>query len=408
MIIPQNLRPYLVLLTSVIGQMFSPGPALIVALGAVAPLMIAALGWSRGQLMLGVTMFSVASLLSAPLIGAAIDRWGARGILISSLIGYIGGFLYLAFAIETLFGFYALLFVMGFVTMGAQPITYAALLVAWFDNRKGMALGVAATGLGVGYMTAPLIASAATAHAGWQQVFVAMAAIIAAGPLLLSLLFGHDRPVSTSKPQIGGVSIRQVAADPVFWMIGGAILLMAMVLVGVLTNIVLFARDMQFSAASAAMTAAVFGILTVAGRATAGALTDKYRVRMVAAAYFILSLAGFILIATASTLHAPALFVVAVGLIGLGFGAEGDLIGIFVIRYFGVNSFGRLYGILYSIYLLGTSCGPALMGFGRDMLGAYTPIMWAAAGLTTVAISLLFLLPDRDLLAVPEVRQPGA
>ena len=58
-------------------------------------------------------------------------------------------------------------------------------------------------------------------------------------------------------------------------------------------------------------------------------------------------------------------------LCGMGLGAEGDLLGYFVSRYFGLRSFGTIYGFMIGIFSLGNGVGPFLMGLAYDNTHSY-------------------------------------
>ena len=71
-------------------------------------------------------------------------------------------------------------------------------------------------------------------------------------------------------------------------------------------------------------------------------------------------------------------------------GAEGDLVPFLVKRYFGLKSFGAVYGCLISLFCLGTLAGPILLGVAFDRFHGYGYAM-AVAGVICVACSLLIL-----------------
>jgi hypothetical protein len=62
---------------------------------------------------------------------------------------------------------------------------------------------------------------------------------------------------------------------------------------------------------------------------------------------------------------------VAAVLIGLALGAEMDLMAFIVSRYFGLKSFGEIFGYLFAIFSLGASVGPIAMGMSFDLTGSY-------------------------------------
>ena len=67
----------------------------------------------------------------------------------------------------------------------------------------------------------------------------------------------------------------------------------------------------------------------------------------------------------------PALTTVGAVLVGLGMGAEVDLIAYLQSRYFGLRAFGQIYGYLFAVFTVGTGLGPFLMGAAYDATGSY-------------------------------------
>ena len=85
-------------------------------------------------------------------------------------------------------------------------------------------------------------------------------------------------------------------------------------------------------------------------------------------------------------------FVRSLSDIGLSFGAEMDLIGYTVSRYFGFRAYGRLYGLLYAICMAGTASSPLVYGLVVDRAGGYEPMLAAAVVMLLVAAALFLTL----------------
>jgi len=77
--------------------------------------------------------------------------------------------------------------------------------------------------------------------------------------------------------------------------------------------------------------------------------------------------------------------------LGAAIGAEVDFVSYLVRRYFDPGAFGRLYGIAFGLYILGTGIGPILLGASFDRLGGYRPglLLFTALGLLATALALL-------------------
>ena len=95
--------------------------------------------------------------------------------------------------------------------------------------------------------------------------------------------------------------------------------------------------------------------------------------------FFVAPLIGIVMLLTATS--APLAMVAAV-LVGMGLGAEVDLIAFLLSRYLGMRSFGEIYGYLFAIFMLGSGSGPFLMGTVFQKAGSYSP------GLITLGVGL--------------------
>ena len=385
-----------VLLASFIGLAFSPGPLIFGSFGVLAPHLRADFGWSLGQIMLALTVFNVASVLAAPYTGRLIDRHGVRAILFPSLLLLVAGFMGVAWFVNSLPSFYLLATLWGALTVGTQSISYTKLLTLWFERRRGLAVGIAAAGLGLGYSLVPLLVTRLLAGMDWRAALTAIAAAVAVVPVGVNLLFAHPRENNTTGAAgaaLPGLTLEQARSTAAFWQMAGAILLASIALTGVVPHIVLFGREHGLSATTAAQVAAAYGISTIAGRVLVGALADRLFVPVVAMGFFGISALGFLAAGLVGSDASLAILTCVALTIGLGFGAESDVIALLISRYFGQRNFGSIYGVLLAAFLVGASIGPPLFGFGHDRLGTYSPLMIGAAAVMVMALALLSRLP---------------
>ena len=143
----------------------------------------------------------------------------------------------------------------------------------------------------------------------------------------------------------------------------------------------------------AALASSLIGAGAMTGRLLSGYLLDRFFAPRVAALIF-----GAVAFAMASLgirgeigFAFPAAFVV-----GLGLGAEGDIIAYLISRYFGLRSFGEIYGYAISAFVLTGALGPLLMGIRFDRTGSYLfPLMAFSAVALLAAIFVSFLGPYR-------------
>jgi MFS family permease len=80
-------------------------------------------------------------------------------------------------------------------------------------------------------------------------------------------------------------------------------------------------------------------------------------------------------------------------LIGLSIGTEFDLLAYLTTRYFGLSSFGMVYGLMFSAFLVGTSFGPPTFGASFDQYGSYINVLILCSILLIVSVGLFLMLP---------------
>lgn len=88
-------------------------------------------------------------------------------------------------------------------------------------------------------------------------------------------------------------------------------------------------------------------------------------------------------------------------LLGLGIGAEIDLMSFLIGRYFGTRAFGALHGTMFSFVMLGQAAGAVALGWTFQALGSYET---AFVGLEVLLIATSALL----LVLGPYIYPPPA
>lgn len=380
-----------VLFASVIGLAFSPGPMIFGSFGLFAPHLATEFGWNRGAIMLSLTAFNVAGVLASPYTGAMLDRHGVRPILFPALLALLLGFVALTMMGGSVPLFYGIAFLWGALTVATQSISYTKLIAGWFVRRRGLAVGIAAAGLGLGYTLVPLIVGALLSRFDWRQAMFALAALVLLLPITVNALFARPNPQARAigGVALSGMSAREARGTRDFLLMAGGIFLASTALTGVVPHISLLALDRGLSTGQAASIAATYGLSTIFGRVLVGALADRFFVPRVAMAFFAMSAVGFVLAALFGDSGTPAILMLVALTIGLGFGAESDVIALFISRYFGQRYFGAIYGQLLAIFLIGASAGPALFGYGRVLTGGYAIPMLVGVVVMVVACLLL-------------------
>ena len=99
---------------------------------------------------------------------------------------------------------------MGTVAAGTNSVPFVRVISAWFDRSRGLAIGIAGSGTGLGFAYVPLVVEYMTTHHGWRSAYYALAAIVLAITLPLVLLLFRERPADV-EPSADGTRSHSIA-----------------------------------------------------------------------------------------------------------------------------------------------------------------------------------------------------
>ena len=391
--------------TSIVGYSAAPGQFAVGILGIfVIPLQLE-FGWSRTEIFLSITILTLAQAFFTPFLGRLIDNYGSKKIMMPSIFTFgllLAGIPLFVGELTDLYLFYA---VIGVICGGAAAVPYLRLAGAWFVKKRGLAFGLIMSGGGLGFAYTPPLVQYMIDNYGWRSGYYALAAIIIVVILPLIYVFIHDRPkdlnllpdgdtvdvdeslVVTDKEE--KIKLGELLRTPLFYQLFATFMLLTSCLYGLFSNLVPMLLDRGMDTTDAALAASTVGITIIVSRIVIGFLLDKFFAPRVGMICFILSAIGTAMLAFGAV--GPTAFLAAI-FFGFSVGAELDLLAYLITRYFGVNSFGLVYGILFAAFLGGISVGPLVFGRLYDFYGSYVNILSICSGiLVLTAASMLFL-----------------
>lgn len=375
---------------SIPGIMVSFGSLVIFTFGAFIKPLSARFGWSRGQISLAFTLAALMIGIFSPILGRLIDRIGVRRVLLSCVAVYCLAFTSLA-AVGSLAALYLAYVVMGIVGNGTAHLAWARVISSSFDNQRGLALGAMMAGVGVGAIGIPPLATWLVGSFGWGSACLAFGgAIFVLGWLPPLLLLPDIR--GAASPARAASSFRAVRTSRVFWLLMAGFFLFSISINGVIAHLIPLLSDRGLSASAAGFAASVLGILTLLGRLLTGALLDRFPGSYVGGVFFALAAAGVAALSQATTI--PQAYASA-GLIGLGMGAEADVMPYLISRSFPMDSFSEIYGYSFTAYAVAAAFGPLLMGWSFDRFHSYVSAALALAAAMFAGALTIGLLPSR-------------
>lgn len=409
-------RGWVMVLVAIVGLCLSVGSVLVYTFGILAKPLGSAFAANRGSMALSITFLNLLVAFSSPITGRLADRFGPKRIIMISLAGLAGCLFLLSRATPPVWHLWVLYALAGLAGTGSTPVAYARVVTNWFDRNRGLALGVASTGIGLGGLIMPVLTQRLVVTVGWQQTYLLFGGgcLFIALPLVALLL--KNRPEDVGLLVDGGslagptpaaataptasLTVPEALRTRTFWLLCLVFFGIAASGLGALAHLASMLTDQGITPQKAALATSLFGAATIVGRVANGVLVDRYFAPRVAAVAFAGAAIGLGLLWGGGT--GAVVFVAAV-LIGLAIGAESDIMPYLVSRYFGVRAMGALYGIAFGAYTIGAAAGPFLFGAAFDWTGSYR-LPFACAG----GISLLAALGILTLGSYPTASRSAA
>lgn len=379
-------RGWRILVAASVGIAFGSTVLPVNMLGAVIVPLAKSYGWYRGDIQMGYLLFTFVSAVMYLPVGTAIDRFGPRKVL------FIGGPLFgasfaaIAFTGDSLLAFQASWALLGILGAAATPITYTRFVTQWFVERRGTALAVTLMMGGLSTAVLQILSTWLVERWGWQSVFVLGGALPLILTLPLTYFWLHMPKELIGTTQSGGdtgFTLREVMRGRRFWLLAASIAAVTFGIGGIFLNLKPLLADRGFTPESTARIAAVISLTVVASRLATGILIDRYWAPLVALPVFALPALSCLLLADGQVGLAGA--TAAAILIGVGAGAEGDLMAYLTARYFGLRHYGRIYGALFGLFIAVSGAAPFVFGHVFDVTGSYDPVLMIAAVLFVIA-----------------------
>jgi MFS family permease len=345
-----------------------------------------------------------------PLVGVAIARFGLRSVFTAGAIVAAAGFFLLSRA-ETLLQCYLSYALLGGIGIGFSTIIPGQALASyWFVRYRARAMAIIFTGGALVGMGVNPFNAAMLSHADWRSAWVVIAAVSVAVAVIAALFVRNDpsdlglepdggTPATTSERSRAAAAASLLADS--YWTAARAIRTPQFVIVTlagvgyslpwavVSAHGALFIRDeLGIAAATAAVILSTARVGASAfGRLSASASDFISPPRFLALALFVEGLGTAVLAVSRS----PAALLLAVALLGLGFGAAYIAVPVVFAQFFGRRAFATTTGTRTMINAVFLYLAPTLAGRAADATGSYVLVFWMLAGLTVASALAAFV-----------------
>ena len=378
-------------------------------------------GWDRA---VTAGVFSFGFLLSAlitPFVGRVIDRRGPR-IVVEISIATMGAGLLLATLAREPWQLY--------LTLGAMCgggvncftyVTHSTYLPHWFVRRRGLAISIAFSGVGIGSITILPWLQTRIASGGWREGCWVLGILVLVVLAPLNLLL-RRRPEDIGLEADGA---RSAGATPshaanivdhdwaaVDWTLGRALrtarfwwlalgyFCSLFVWYAVQVHQTKYLTEIGFSAANAAWALGLVSLVAVPGQIALGHLSDRVGrewVWAIANAGFVLCCLTLILLDGHPTMALFWVMIIAQGTLGYGLTS---VMGPIPAEIFAGRHAGGIFGMVMLSGILGGAAGPWFTGLLHDLTGSYAPAFWISIGLNVMSMLAIWRAAPRKVRAV--------
>jgi MFS family permease len=341
--------------------------------------------WTRARLSVALSAGWITGGAAGPLIGWLADRINPKKMMVIGAA--VTALAWFALSRATSFAEFLAINGLFGICVGASTTIPSSLVIAnWFEQRRGLAMGIAFSGGTLGGAAMTIVANYAIELWGWRVGYATLALPIMLVVVPLIFFFvrtrnagetgvaakGRDeaRPGAQNiAPAIDlpGLEISQAARTRSFWLICAAQLLGGLTL-GMGPHFVAYLTGIGYTATFAATVVSLFFVMTTAGTILGGPLADRFSARWGLVTTYVLASLGMLGLMAAS--HPVAL---AINVLAGGFAAGALVVQmpLIMIESLGLKRLGSMLGITGIFFTFGAAVGPVITGRIFDTTGSY-------------------------------------
>ena len=368
-------------------------------------------GWSRAAISGCVSVRSIVSGTTAPVVGALSDKYGPRKFILGGIFLVGSGYL-LASRITSLWHLY--IFLSLFIGIGGMALFIPAVSIAakWFGGKAALANGIVMSGFGLAQIILPPVATYIILKFGLEVCFIFLGII---AWVLGSTAWRFIRtpqgevnklqsesfkpgPPETGKalPEVNRqYRLSDILRSKTFWLLFVIFIVVAGCYQMIIIHIVAAAIDSGITYEAAAVILTLSGITCTVGRLAVGFVANKIGNKTTLSICLAIQALLLFPLAGASDL---IVFYAVTAIYTLGYGAVTPLIPALAGEYFGTRQIGSIWGVLAIAYTSGAAIGPLLAGYIFDVTGSYN-IAFLYSGVVmvvTLILSLALRLPKLE------------
>ena len=344
-------------------------------------------GWSRTEISAGASIAALVTIPLAPFIGAIVDRWGSRRIVLPGIVVTMLAMAAFGQASGSAVQWMALWAIFAVASLMLKSTVFAFAISGRFDAARSFALAIVLSGTALSTTIAPPLARWLIDSVGWRDTWLYIAVGWGLPTLILCAFFLFDMhddvrrsrgsgtarqehsDTKGSRPDLPGLTIAQAWRSIAIWRIALATLITLLFSTALALHMVPILEEVGLDRETAAWLAGLYGIAGFTGSLVAGWLMDRVDAGRIG---FVTNAAtAFALIFLLEQFRTPTLIVVAMLVVGFASGAKLELCAYMTSRYAGLRNYGKIFGVMGSIVAVTGAVGALLGGVAYDVAGSY-------------------------------------
>ena len=357
-----------------------------------------------------ITLWSTA--VFAFIAGIIIDRVGVRSLMVSGMFLLSATFYFYAKS-DSLADMYIIHIFQGIVLSVSGMVINVVLISKWFNDNRGLAIGVLLAGTSVGNGIFPQINTylLTISDGDWRQVMMWLALIpLAYAPILFALIKEKPEEVKTKEDNEaknyfkassieGGFTLQQTLMSSNFWFLSVMAFCTFYSILAMIGHVFLMLDGEGYSPQISATGVSIIFIGGFIGKVISGKLAEMIGRKIVLVGGVAMMLAGSLLIVSSIFYKNPLLIWIGLTLYGTGWGGLYTLIQLLVADLFGLIAIGKIMGVINIIDTIGGGLGPIITAVIYDSTQSYLlPFLVISALLVIALISSSMLKIDDEAI----------
>lgn len=404
---------WVVIIVGALGVLMS-APGQTIGVSAFTDSLLEALSLSRDQLSVAYMAGTMLSSVMLTKAGRFFDKFGAAKTGLFASIGLAIALLYLSqidkiagaissHALVPIFGVFIGFIFIRFFGQGVLTLTGRTMVVKWFDERRGLAVGILSMVTAYGFSIAPVVFDYLIRQGNWSSAWIKIAMISGIIFPIIIIIFFKDAPeVYGLKPDgfsSNNKNRNKIIRFPVhkdftleearktlsLWVFSGLAAMFGLVVTAFSFHVVSFFAEQGFSRTEAINIFQPIAVVAIIATMFFSYVSDYIRLKYLAILFgctCLLTMYGMYNLNTSGINY----WILIISY-GCSSGIHALIIAVFMPRFFGKTHLGAITGQAMTIVVFCSALGPILFSLSLSNTGSYK-----AASIICAIVFLLLLI----------------